>query len=68
VTAVAVVVDAAAVDAASFRGCFQVVDSGKIAPAVAANTRGLVNGSVQVACVRSGSYVVVYLSSLGLGP
>jgi hypothetical protein len=35
VAAVAVVDDAAAVDAVSFRGYLQVVDGGKIAPAVA---------------------------------
>jgi hypothetical protein len=39
VAAVAAIVDAAAVDAVSFRGCLQVVDSGKIAPAVAAVAR-----------------------------
>jgi hypothetical protein len=36
VAAVAAVVDAAAVDSVSSRGCLQVVDSGKIAPAMAA--------------------------------
>jgi hypothetical protein len=39
VAAVAAVDDAAAVDAVSLRGYFQVVDSGKIAPAVAAVAR-----------------------------
>jgi hypothetical protein len=34
---------------------------------VRCNNRGPVNGSVQVACVRVGSYVMIWLSSLGLG-